>query len=203
MLQALADTLVASGYDLRELVRQICNSRTYQLSTQPNETNGDDLKYFSRAQVRRMRAEALLDSISQITATTDRFPRLPVGARSVQIADGAVSNYFLSTFGRAPRETVCACEVDVQPNLSQAFHLLNGEATNDKVVDGGVIDSLLQSGQSPQGVIEHMYLLCYSRTPTQMENEQLLATIDPKDPTEGLNDVFWALLNSKEFIFNH
>ena len=203
LLDLLADKLVSSGYDLREMVRQICNSRTYQLSTRANETNGDDLSYFSRARVRRLRAEALLDSISQVTETTDRFPRLPAGARASQIADGAVSNYFLTTFGRAPRETVCACEVDVEPNLSQAFHLLNGDATNQKVALGGVVKDLLAGGASTESVVEHLYILSYSRRPTETEMRQLLATVDPNDREAGLNDVFWALLNSKEFLFNH
>ncbi|QDT67878.1 Bacterial Ig-like domain (group 2) [Planctomycetes bacterium MalM25] len=203
LLELLGSMLIESDYDLRELVRQIVNSRTYQLSTRANETNAADSKYFSRAQVRRLRAEALLDSISQVTNTVDRFPRLPSGARSAQIADGAVSNYFLTTFGRAPRETVCACEVDVEPNLSQAFHLLNGDATNDKVLEGGVVESLLEEGRSPADVIQQLYLRCYSRIPTTEESSSLLAGLDSDDPRRGLNDIFWALLNSKEFIFNH
>ncbi|MEQ8849747.1 DUF1549 and DUF1553 domain-containing protein [Botrimarina sp.] len=203
LLDYLAGRLVESGYDLRSLVREIVTSRTYQLATAANPTNRHDAKHFSRAQVRRLRAEALLDSISQITATTDDFPRLPAGARAAQIADGATSNYFLSTFGRAPRETVCACEVDVQPNLSQALHLLNGDATNDKVTEGGVVPRLLGGGATPRQVVERLYVACYSRRPTEVELERLLATIDSADPAQSLNDVFWALLNSKEFLFNH
>ena len=203
LLDLLAQKLINSQYDLRTLVRTICTSRTYQLSTKSNATNENDFANFSRAHVRRVRAEALLDSISQITNTTDSFPRLPAGARASQIADGATSTYFLSTFGRAPRETVCACEVDVQPNLSQALHLLNGEATNDKVVEGEVIKALLEKQHSPERIIEHLYVLCYSRKPNPSEMESLLATIEPEVAQKRLEDVFWALLNSKEFLFNH
>ncbi|MEO1497385.1 MAG: DUF1549 domain-containing protein [Planctomycetota bacterium] len=203
LLELLTDVLIDCGYDLRELVSTICNSRTYQLSTRANPTNENDLAYFSRAQVRRLRAETLLDSISQVTETSNRFPRLPAGARAVQIADGAASNYFLTTFGRAPRETVCACEVDMEPNLSQTFHLLNGETTNKKVSEGGVVRRLLDDGADVAVVIEHLYLRCYSRRPTPSEGGQLLDSVDPDDIEGSLNDIFWALLNSKEFIFNH
>lgn len=203
LLDLLARKLIESDYDLRSLVRAICTSRTYQLSTAANPTNADDFANFSRAHVRRVRAEALLDSISQITNTIDDFPRLPAGARAAQIADGATSTYFLSTFGRAPRETVCACEVDVQPNLSQALHLLNGEATNNKVIEGGVIEQLLEEDKSTAEIIEHLYVLCYSRKPRQTELEPLLAAIEPDNAQQRLEDVFWALLNSKEFLFNH
>lgn len=203
LLDLLADELIDSDYDLRALVRLVCNSRTYQLSTLPNETNKHDVANFAKASIRRLRAEALLDSISLVTETTDNFPRLPVGARASQIADGATSNYFLTTFGRAPRETVCACEVDVQPNLSQALHLINGEASNDKVIQGGVIARLLEDGSSPEEVIDNLFLRCFSRTPTDFESRKLLADIDPSNPQERLEDLFWALLNSKEFVFNH
>lgn len=203
LLEVLGRRLADSGFQLKSLVREICNSQTYQRSTRPNDSNRDDLTNFSRGQVRRIRAEAMLDSISRITETEDRFPRLPAGARAAQIADGAVSNYFLSTFGRAPRETVCSCEVDVEPNLSQAFHLLNGDTTNNKIVEGGVVRRMLDAGRSSAEVIEHLYISCYSRRPSESELSELLAALDQDDPATALEDVFWALLNSKEFIFNH
>lgn len=203
LLDLLADKLVKSNYDLRALVREICMSRTYQLSTHPNATNASDRSNFSKADVRRIRAEALLDSISLVTGTTNSFPRLPAGARAAQISDGAISNYFLTTFGRAPRETVCACEVDVEPNLSQAFHLLNGDTTNEKVRTGGLVESLLADGKTPADVVEHLYLLCYSRRPNKDEMHELTATVDKQNTQARLEDIFWALLNSKEFVFNH
>ncbi|TWT36450.1 hypothetical protein KOR34_13560 [Posidoniimonas corsicana] len=203
LLELLKDKLIETNYDLRALVRLICNSRTYQLSTLANDSNREDVANFAKADVRRMRAESLLDSVSQVTDTVDDFPRLPVGARAIQIADGSISNYFLTTFGRAPRETVCACEVDVKPNLSQTLHLINGQATNDKVTSGGVVSKLLEQGATPREVIENLYLRCYSRPPTDVELGRLLPGIDADEPRERLEDVFWALLNSKEFVFNH
>src|SRR4029450_104325 len=111
----------------------ICTSCTYQLSTRPNETNVSDTRNFSHAAIRRIRAEVMLDCISQVTETKDKFRGLPTGARAVQIADGRTGNYSLTTFGRASRETVCSCEVKMEPNLSQALHLLNGDTVEGKV----------------------------------------------------------------------
>ena len=204
LLDELARRFTESGYDLRALVREICNSRTYQLSTLPNDTNRADEHNFSRQQVRRIRAEVLLDGISQVTETNNRFPRLPVGARSVQIVDGAVSNYFLDTFGRAKRETVCACEVNVEPNLSQAFHLLNGENTNGKIATGNVTGKLLEQGWDSSRILDELYIRCLSRVPTESERTRLVVAVEQApDRNEALQDLFWALLNSKEFMFNH
>ena len=119
LLDAMAAKLVEYKYDFKKLVRDICTSRTYQLSSIPNDTNAGDDRNFSKAALRRIRAEVLLDCISQVTETQDKFPGLPRGARAVEIADGNTANYFLTTFGRASRTTVCSCEVKIDPNLSQ------------------------------------------------------------------------------------
>ena len=203
LLAELATHFRNSNFNLKALVRDICNSYTYQRSTQANETNTEDLTNFSKAAVRRIRAEVLLDSLSRITDTRDRFSRLPEDARSVQIADGAVSNYFLSTFGRANRETVCSCEVDVVPTLSQALHLINGETTNEKIQEGALVSRLLKDGATVEAVLEKLYLRCYSRKPTEEEITAVKGTFESDNMESELNDVFWALLNSKEFIFNH
>jgi hypothetical protein len=207
LLDELAKRFVSSNYDLRKIVRDICTSRTYQLSTRPNETNATDQRNFSRAIVRRVRAEVLLDCISQITRTPNKFKGLPLGSRAVQIADGNTGNYFLTTFGRATRTTVCSCEVKMEPNLSQALHLLNGDSTQQRIRQGKVVESMLAQNQPPRDIIRHLYLTTLSREPTAAEYEKLLATVpDPKQPAkvrEALEDIFWALLNSKEFIFNH
>jgi len=203
LLDALARRFAESGYNLRALVSDVCNSRAYQRSTRPNESNEGDSRNASHALVRRIRAEVLLDAISQVTATKNKFPGLPQGARAVQIADGNVETYFLTTFGRAKRESVCSCEVKMEPNLSQALHLLMGDATNQRIPDGGVVATALKSGKSPSEIIEDIYLRCLSRKPTAREREDLLARVPQDKPREALEDVFWSLLNSKEFVFNH
>jgi hypothetical protein len=139
LLEALTHKLVEYKYDFKRMVRDICNSRTYQLSTRPNETNASDERNFSKAAIRRIRAEVLLDCISEVTETQDKFNGLPRGAHAVQIADGNTANYFLTTFGRASRTTVCSCEVKTDPNLSQALHLLNGNTVQNKVEQGGLV----------------------------------------------------------------
>lgn len=203
LLAELATRFRTSNFNLKALVRDICQSHAYQRSTQANKTNIEDLTNFSKAAVRRIRAEVLLDSLSRITDTKDRFARLPENARSVQIADGAVSNYFLSTFGRANRDTVCSCEVDVVPTLSQALHLINGETTNEKIEEGLLVSRLINDGATPEAIIEKLYLRCYSRRPTAEEIMALKGTFESDNMESELNDVFWAMLNSKEFIFNH
>ena len=203
LLDKLASQFTEYNYDFKKLVRDVCNSRAYQLSTRTNPSNEDDLRNFARAQLRRMRAEVLLDVISQVTQTKNKFQGLPLGARALQIADGRFSNYFLTTFGRATRETVCSCEVVMEPNMSQALHLLNGDVTNSRINQGKVVQTMLKDGKSVASIIDDLYLRCYSRLPRENEKANLLASIDSEDPTESLTDIFWALLNSKEFIFNH
>ncbi|WP_345734492.1 PSD1 and planctomycete cytochrome C domain-containing protein [Prosthecobacter algae] len=205
LLAALAENLTNYKYDMRRLVKDICTSMTYQRSTKVNETNAGDKKNFSHAQVRRVRAEILLDAISQITETPNKFQGLPLGARAVQIADGAVSNYFLTTFGRAKRESVCSCEVKMEPTLSQALHLMNGDAVNDRIKQGKVVATLIKEKKTDAEIIENLYLRVFGRLPKDKEKEAINQTLAGAGDQRqlALEDVFWALLNSKEFYFNH
>jgi hypothetical protein len=205
LLEALGEKLTEYEFDLKRLVRDICNSNAYQRSSRPNESNAGDTRNFARASLRRIRAEVLLDCISQVTETKDKFRGLPLGARAVQIADGSTSTYFLATFGRSPRETVCACEVDTKPTLSQALHLINGDTIEKKISSGGVVKRLLGEKNSPEQVVESLFLRCLARRPTPSESDKIAAVLKqkPDKPQEVLEDVFWALLNSREFIFNH
>jgi hypothetical protein len=204
LFTALGSKLTDYNYDFKRLVRDICNSQTYQRASQKNDSNQDDEKNFAHSRLRRISAESLLDCISHVTETKEKFQGLPLGARAVQIADGQTSNYFLTTFGRAPRATVCACEASTDPTLSQALHLLNGETVERKIVEGKVIDRLLAAGQTPPQVIETIYIKCLSRKPTPEESQKLVGLVgsDP-DPRPALHDIFWSLLNSREFLFNH
>jgi hypothetical protein len=126
----------------------------------------------------------------------------------VKIADGRTTDYFLTTFGRATRETVCSCEVKMDPSLSQALHLLNGPTVTTKIEQGKVVNSLVAAGKPPEQVIEDIYVRCFTRKPTAEEMKQLMAQVSSVGEDKAqiemvLNDVFWAVLNSKEFMFNH
>jgi hypothetical protein len=204
LLDALAKRFTETNYDFRQLVREICASQAYQRSTERNESNQTDEKNFAHANLRRIKAESLLDSISLITNTKDKFRGLPLGARAVQIADGNTSTYFLTTFGRAKRESVCSCEVKMEPTLSQALHLMNGDTVNDKIRQGKLIETWTNEKLEPLAIVERMYIACLSRQPTPQEIENFKPLFsEGSNVKQNLEDIFWALLNSREFIFNH
>ncbi len=204
LLDELGKRFTEYNYDFRKLVRDICTSRTYQLSTKPNESNASDHRNFAHSELRRIRSEVMLDCISEVTSTQDKFPGLPTGARAVQIADGNTATYFLTTFGRAKRETVCSCEVKMEPNLSQALHLINGDTSNAKIQQGGLVTKRLVENKTPAEIISEMYIRCFSRGPTAEETASLVAIVtEQENKKEALEDIFWSMLNSKEFLFNH
>jgi hypothetical protein len=204
LYQTLGRKLVEYKYDFKRLVRDICLSQTYQRATQPNSSNEGDTRNFAHARVRRIQAEMLRDCITQVTETKDKFRGLPQGAKAVQIADGLTSDYFLTTFGRSPRESVCSCDVHSEPTLSQALTLLNGDIVQNKIRAGGVIQRMLQAKKTPEEIIKILYLRCLGREPEPDELDKLKHLMDnqPK-PAEILEDIFWSLLNSREFCFNH
>lgn len=205
LLDALAKKLTEYNYDMRKFVKDLTMSQTYQRTSLANESNETDKRNFSHAMVRRVRAEVLLDAISQVTNTPNKFQGLPLGARAVQIADGAVSNYFLTTFGRATRTTVCSCEVKMEPSLSQALHLMNGDAVHQNIQRGRVVAELVKEGRKDKEIVDELYLRCFGRQPNEHEwvavTKALAESADNRQAV--LEDLFWALLNSKEFYFTH
>ncbi len=204
LLEALAKRFTESKYDFRVLVREICQSETYQRSTDVNPSNELDSRNFARQQLRRIKAESMLDVLSEVTNTKEKFPRLPLGSRAVQIADGATSNYFLTTFGRATRETACSCEVKMEPTLSQALHLLNGETTNARILQGRLVNEWIKEGLTAPQIVERLYVRAFSRKPTPEELQGLAPLLEGEKPNQqNLEDIFWAVLNSREFVFNH
>jgi hypothetical protein len=203
LLDDLAKKLVEYNYDIRRFTRDICNSRTYQASTRLNDTNAADQRNFAHATIRRMRAEVMLDCINQVTETAEKYKGLPSGSRAVEIADGKTTNYFLTTFGRRDRETICARE-EVDPTLSQALHLINGETVENKIVSGGVIKKLQAANMTPREIAQELYVRCFGRQPSEDE----LRKLEPiwgvtEDQPLVFQDIFWALMNAKEFMFNH
>nr|WP_233903551.1 DUF1549 domain-containing protein [Stieleria maiorica] len=205
LFDLLGEKLVEYNFDFRRLVRDICNSQAYQRSSDTNETNAHDNRNYAHAIIRRVPAESLLDCICQVTEAPDKFTGLPLGARAVQIADGKTSNYFLTTFGRAPRATVCDCEASTDPSLSQALHLLNGSSVSSKVAQGNKIKSWMESDKlTEEQVIDRIYVRCLARSPSVDELAELKASVDKaENKIAALEDIFWAVLNSREFVFNH
>lgn len=204
LLDALADRLRATGYDVKGLVREVCASRAYQRTTRRDGADGGLDRTFASQNVRRLRAEVLLDAIAQATDVPSDFKGLPRGGRAVQLADGTTTSDFLVTFGRAVRESPCTCEVKVTPNLGQALHLLNGDTVNRKIKQGKVVPKLLKELKAPAKVVRALYLRTLSRPPTEAELAAVLPDVEASpDRTAVLEDLLWALLNAGEFLFDH
>jgi hypothetical protein len=210
LLDELAAKFQSYHYDFKHLVRDICTSRVYQTAAEPNASNEGDGRNFSHAAIRRMKAEVLLDMLGEVTGVPEKFRGLPLGSRAVEIADGTTSDYFLTTFGRASRLTACSCEVKMDPNLSQALHLLNGRTVQRKLAASTVIADELAAKKAPAEIIDDLYIRCFGRKPASQESAAIVAQL-PKDNDKNkaadtravLDDLFWALLNSQEFMFNH
>jgi len=205
LLEEIGRRFAADKYDFRKLVASICRSRTYQLEVRSNESNGRDERNFAKGSIRRLRAEVLLDVINQLTDSPEKFSGHKLGSRAVEIVDGRSSTYFLTTFGRATRGSVCSCEVSIDPNLSQALHLLNGSTVNNKVSRAQWLQEMIKAKKSPDEVVTEIYWRALSRPPSDAERAKLkeFFSDDPKELTNAYYDIFWAVMNSKEFMFNH
>lgn len=205
LLDGLTDRFVSGGYNLKDLIRTVLNSRTYQFSATPNELNADDAIYFSHATTKLLPAEVLLDAISAVTDVPTTFPGLPAGARATQIPDGKMENPFLKTFGRPARELACECERETDSNLSQALQLIGGDTVNGKLhADNGRMALLAASGKSPEAITEELYLVALGRAPSDSEMEAAVKHLkDAKDLRPAVEDLGWVLINSKEFLFRH
>lgn len=201
----LAKKFVEDNYDLRALVRLICNSRAYQRSSQAIPENASDARNFSHAAVRRLPAESLLDAVCAVTGVAEKFRGLPLGATAAQVADGRSGSYFLDVFGRPARLSACTCERHSEPTLSQALHLINAPVLAAKISDDrGRLAQLLKAKAAPEAIIDELYIAAYSRKPTDTERVALLKAVsEAEDRRKALEDVFWAVLNSKEFVFSH
>jgi Protein of unknown function (DUF1553)/Protein of unknown function (DUF1549) len=206
LLDALAARLVEVGFKPRALIRDILLSRTYQHSSVENETNRADTRNFSHSYPRRMLAEVLWDCLTQATGYyNDGFYFERPGTRAVQIGDGGITTTFLSTFGRSKRETPCTCEVKSQPTLSQALSLINGSNITNCIERGKNLPAWTATSGDPQEVIRKLYLTSLSRLPSDFETSAFAETLrtHPGGPNVALQDIFWAVLNSNEFLFNH
>jgi Protein of unknown function (DUF1553)/Protein of unknown function (DUF1549) len=207
LLDALANDFVEHGFDLKHLVRTICNSTTYQLAAEPNDWNQDDKQNFSRYYPKRLNAEVLLDAIDQVTGTQTTFAGVPVGTRAVQLPDTGFNSYFLTVFGRPESSSACECERSSEANLAQSLHLLNSSEIQGKLTaPTGHAARLAGDKTQPHELkIRELYLLAFSRVPTSEELSIALAHIhkNEQDPKRAYEDIVWALVNTKEFLFNH
>jgi hypothetical protein len=224
LFDALGRDFIAHGYDVKHLIRTIMNSATYQRSANPLPENQADDRFYSHYLIRRLSAEAALDAYAQVTGVPTPFKEInvgtsggtaatnayPVGTRALQLPDALVVSRFLDAFGRPDRSQTCSCERQQDSTVSQALHLNNGQTLNDKLRDKhSRIEQWLKENISDEEAIRRLFLLALSRTPTETEAKKfkaLMAEAAADQQTtrrEVLEDLFWAVLTGREFLFNH
>jgi len=207
LLDGLAAHFIQSGFDLKDLVRTICKSRTYQLSALPNEFNGNDKQNFSRYYPRRLSAEVLYDAFHQVTDTAEGFGGMPAGTRALQLADASNSTYFLQVFGQPKGDTACECERSMDANLAQSLHLLNGKEIQDKISREGARTARFaaETERGNEDRVKELYRWVFAREPNVEELEVATGYLKSHEANVrgGYEDIVWALINTKEFQFNH
>ena len=202
---ALNKEFVSSKFDLKQLIRTVLNSRTYQLASATTANNETDSRFYSHYYARRLPAEVLLDSLSSATGTSEKFDGYPEGVRAIQIPDPHAGSQFLKMFGSSERTTACACERTGDVTLPQLLNLQNGERLLAKVKDGnGALANLLKVQKDDAIVTEELFLRTLSRLPTADEKIAVVGALKGGDPREEVfRDLLWALLNAKDFAFSH
>lgn len=223
LLNAAAKHLVENKYDLKALMRTILQSHTYQRSSLPLPENRDDKRFYSRYYTKRMMAEVLLDAISNVTDVPTAFDQIAFpggdkektdaykkGTRAIQLHDSAVDSYFLKTFGRNNRQITCECERSEEPSMVQVLHITNGETVNQKLkATDNRLSRWLADNKPSAEVIDDAFLTCFARQPTPSEKQKLVAALDEaanadaEQKRQVLEDVFWSLISTREFLFNH
>lgn len=207
LLDGLAKKFIESNFDLKELVRTICRSQTYQLSSLPNDYNLKDKQNFSRYYPKRLTAEVLYDAFHQVTSTTQAYSGLPAGTKAVQLPDTSIGPYFLKVFGQPQGDTACECERSQEANLAQSLHLLNSSEVQDKIANGSGRAALLaaEKDRPHDARIKELYRWVYSREPNEDELKIALGHITKHEAAvkTAYEDILWALVNTKEFLFNH
>jgi hypothetical protein len=220
LLTAASKYLMDHDYDLKALMRAILQSNAYQMSSVPIAESQNDSRYYSHYYPRRLSAEVALDAVSQVTAEPTEFTQIefpgsdfvktdfyPKGTRALQLYDSAVVSRFLRTFGRNQRAITCQCERSNEPSLVQSLHISNGDTIRAKLAaKDGKVESDAKDGRPLYRVIEDLYLSSLSRYPTDGELSKLLATIGDVQENNrrvAIEDLYWAVLSSREFLFNH
>jgi hypothetical protein len=223
LLNRLASDFSANNFDLKELVRTICNSRTYQLSSEPNDHNLTDTQNFSRYYPRRLQAEVLLDALNFVSNSKDKFTNQPNGIRATWLPDDKFNkdSFFLTVFGRPEMDSACECERVADANLAQSLHLINSETVQTKLShDGGRAAALAKEVKRPDKErVTELYVYALARNPNEVEFKAAQSHLNKKRERAGqsedkeltaekaereaFEDILWALVNTKEFLFNH
>jgi len=216
LFRALCKDFVDHGFHVKHLIRTIMNSAAYQLASEANATNQSDNKYYSKYIVKRLPAEVLLDAMSQVTGVPTQFSDYPVGIRALQLPDTRVKSVFLSSFGRPARILCDAAERSSAPSVAQALHVINGDTLNLKLSAADAYPALaIRLGLSDSRILDHLFLSAYSRYPSEAEKQPMLEALRKARVATGsvevqrevrrqaLEDMMWAMLTSKEFLFNY
>jgi hypothetical protein len=219
LLDALANAFIESGYDFKAIIRVITHSQAYQLSAVPNQFNAIDRQNYSHYYPKHLTAEVLLDAVNQVTGTRTDFPDLPNGVRAIALPDNSYNrtSAFLKVFGRPEGASVCECERSQSATLAQSLHLMNGPDVKQKLAgNGGQAEALAKSTKPAAENIRELYLAAFAREPKAEETGIAQAYLEksrtdpngtPLDPLrakrQGYEDLLWALINTKEFLYNH
>lgn len=207
LLNRLSQELVRKNYDLKSLMRTIMQSETYQRSHQALKENEFDQRFYSHSQPRRMKAEVLLDAISQVTGAPTAFKDQPANTRALQLPDANIASYFLDTFGRPERILTCACERSDEPSMTQVLHLTNGKTIQEKLESKeGLISKFLERNTPDAEIVDALYLSALSRPPTEAERKRLVGLMSEAAESEKrtvIEDLYWSVLTSREFLFQH
>lgn len=217
LLAAAASHLVDNQYDLKQLMRTILQSETYQRDSLPTEANKADERFYSRYYIKRLKAEVLLDAIAQTTAVPTDFKAatpdnrkpgeaIPHIKRAIQLPDAYVDSYFLNAFGKPDRLITCECERSNEPSMTQVLHLYNGDTVNKKLAAPGSAAEKATGETDNAKIIDDLYLAALSRLPTEEERQPLIAELansKPEERRQAIEDMYWSVLTSREFLFSH
>src|SRR5712691_672508 len=209
LMDALAKHFAGSGFNLKQLMRTIMTSRLYQLDSQPTATNASDRRFYAYYRVKRLSAETLLDAIDRAAGTQTKFKNLPLGTKAIELPDAEYPDFFLNVFAKPKRASVCECERSPDENLAQALHTLNGDILANKIGDSKGRVATLLAFKSADGkpkpheeIVRDLYLAALCRQPTDAELAASQKFLEQAgSPKECYEDLLWALINSKQFLF--